>query len=141
MPYKIVDDLLYFDDDERELRLCVPSTMKVEVFKLAYDKIRHFGYARIHERLTEGLYIFNMSTKLYEFIRHYSHYQLNQTLRYKSYDFLQSILTSFRPFYTLTIDFILVLPRSFSLLDDCDYILLITNKFFKVVIFIVDKTT
>ena len=74
MFYKIVDDLLYFDDDERRLRLCVPSTIKVEVFKLAYDKIKHFEYTRIYERLTKELYIFNMSIKLYEFIRHYSHY-------------------------------------------------------------------
>ena len=48
--------------------------MKTEVFKLAYNKMKHFDYARTHERLIEKLYIYNMITKLYEFIRHCFYY-------------------------------------------------------------------
>ena len=82
-----------------------------------------------------------MSIKLHEFIRHYPHYQINQISRHKPYDSLQPILTPIKPFHTLIIDFILTLPKSFPLLDEYDYILLITNKFFKTIIFIVDTTT
>ena len=77
MLYKIVDDLLYFDDDKRELRLYVLSTIKAEVFKLIYDEIRYFEYTQTHERLTKELYIFNISIKLYKFIKYYLHYQIN----------------------------------------------------------------
>lgn len=83
--YKLIDDLLYFDDDEKGLRLCISTIVKAEVFKLAHDEISHPGYARTHERLTQGLYIYNIATKLHEFIRHYPHCQLNQTPRYKPY--------------------------------------------------------
>ena len=70
MLYKVIDDLLYFDDDKKDLRLCVLTVIKVEVFKLIYDKIRYFDYAHIHKRLIKKLYIYNMITKLYEFIRY-----------------------------------------------------------------------
>ena len=70
----MIDDLFYFDDDERGLRLYVLIAIKTEVFKLIYNEMRYFNYAHTHKRLIEKLYIFNMITKLYEFIRHYSHY-------------------------------------------------------------------
>ena len=73
MLYKLINDLLYFDDDERDLRLYMSTTMKTEIFKLAHNEMRHFDYAHIYERLIERLYIFNIITKLYEFIRHYSY--------------------------------------------------------------------
>lgn len=141
MPYKIVDDLLYFDDEEKGLRLCVPSTMEAEVFKLAHDEMGHPDYARTHERLTEGLYIFNMATKLHEFIRHCPHCQLNQTPRHRPYGSLQPILTPARPFHTLTIDFILALPKSLPLPDECDCALGVTDKFSKAITYIPEKTT
>ena len=88
MSYKVIDDLLYFDDDERGLRFCVSTVMKAEVFKLTHNEMRHFDYVYTHERLTEELYIFNITTKFHEFIRHCFYCQLNQTPRHKLYDFL-----------------------------------------------------
>ena len=139
MLYKIIDDLLYFDDDEKNLRFYMLMIMKVEVFKLAYDEMRHFNYVYTHKRLIEKVYIFNIITKLYKFIRHYSHYQLNQTSRYKSYDFLQLIFSFIKSFHILIIDFILIFPKSLPLSNKCDCILSIIDKFFKVIIFIFDK--
>ena len=77
MLYKIIDDLLYFDDDERNLRLYILIIVKIEVFKLTHNEIRYFDYVYTHKRLIKKLYIFNITAKLYKFIRHYSHYQLN----------------------------------------------------------------
>ena len=138
LPYRIVDCLLYFDDDEKGLRLCIPTAMEAEVFKLAHDEMGHPGYARTHEKLTQGLYIFNMATKLHEFIRHCPHCQLNQTLRHRPYGSLQPILSPARPFHTITIDFTLGLPTS---TEGFDCILSITDKFSKAVTFIPGKTT
>ena len=77
MLYKIIDNLLYFDDDEWNLRLYVLIVIKVEVFKLAHNEIKYFDYAYTHKRLFKKLYIFNIITKFYEFIRHCFYYQLN----------------------------------------------------------------
>ena len=110
--YKIIDNLLYFDNDKRGLRLYVSIVMKIEVFKLTHNEIRHFDYARTHKRLIEKFYIFNIATKFHKFIRHYSHYQLNQISHYKSYGFLQSIFSPVKSFHTLIINFILTLSKS-----------------------------
>ena len=74
LPYRIVNELLYFNNDERGLRLYIPTSIEQEVFQLAYNKIGYPGYTRIYKRLIEGLYIFNIAIKLYEFIRYYPHY-------------------------------------------------------------------
>ena len=137
IPYRLIDDLLYFEDDERGLRLCIPTVMEGEVFKLAHDEMGHPGYARTHERLTQGLYMYNMATKLHEFIRHCPHCQLNQTPRHRPYGSLQPIFSPARPFHTLTIDFILALPKT---LDGLDYAMGITDKFSKAITYIPGKT-
>ena len=139
LPYRIVDELLYFDDDEKGLRLCIPSAMEGEVFKLAHDEMGHPGYARTHERLTGNLYIFNLTTKLHEFIRHCPHCQLNQTPRHKPYGSLQPIFSPAKPFHTLTIDFILALPQSHP--DGYDCTMSVTDKFSKAITFLPGKTT
>ena len=139
MSYKVIDDLFYFDDDKRGLRLCVSIIIKIEIFKLTHNKMKHFDYAHTHKRLIEKLYIFNIIMKLYEFIRHCSHYQLNQILRYKLYNSLQSIFSPIKSFHILIIDFILALLRSLPLLNECDYILSIIDKLFKAITFISNK--
>ena len=103
--------MLYFDDDERGLRLVIPTAMEGEVFQLAHDEMGHPGYARTNERLTEGLYMYNMSTKLHEFIRHCPQCQVNQVPRHRPYGALQPVFSPARPFHTLIIDFILALPQ------------------------------
>ena len=135
--YKIINDLLYFDDDKRDLWLYISIVIKVEVFKLAHNEMRHFDYAHTYKRLIKKLYIYNIITKLYEFIRHCFYCQLNQISRYKLYDFLQSIFSSIKLFHILIIDFILIFSKSLS--DECDCILSMIDKFSKVIIFIFDK--
>ena len=132
LPYKLVDDLLYFDG-ERGLRLCLPTSMEAEVFKLAHDEMGHPGYARTHERLTGSIYIYNMATKLHEYLRHCPHCQLHQTPRHLPYGSLQPIYTPSRPFHTITIDFILALPKA-STGEDCA--MSVTDKFSKALTFI-----
>ena len=72
--YHIVDKLLYFDNNEKKFRLYVSLVFKIEIFKLTYNKIKYLEYARTHERLIKELYIFDITIKLYKFIRYYSNY-------------------------------------------------------------------
>ena len=133
LPYQIEDDLLYFNDPDKGLRLCLPASMEAEVFKLAHDEMGHPGYARTHERLTGSIYVYNMSTKLHEYLRHCPHCQLHQTPRHAPYGSLQPIYTPSRPFHTITIDFILALPKA-STGEDCA--MSVTDKFSKALTFI-----
>lgn len=135
LPYQIINGLLYFNNPapERGLRLCLSTLIEAEVFKLAYDEMGYLGYARIHERLTGSIYIYNMITKLYEFLRYCPHCQLYQTPRHLSYGSLQPIYTPSRPFYIIIIDFILALPKA-SIGEDCS--MSVTDKFSKALIFI-----
>ena len=53
------------------MRLCVSiRVLKYEIFKLIYNKMRYLDYARTHEKLTRDIYIYNMSIKLYKYLRH-----------------------------------------------------------------------
>ena len=52
---------------------------------------------------------------------------------------MQLIFFSIKSFYILIIDFILIFSKSLSLSNECDYILSMINKFFKIIIFIFDK--
>ena len=113
--------------------------MKTEVFKLTHNEMRYLDYAYTHKRLIKKLYIFNIITKLYKFIRYCSHCQLNQISRYKLYKFLQSIFSFVKSFHILIIDFILTLSKSLPLLNKCDCILSMIDKFSKTIIFIFDK--
>ena len=88
LPYRVVNNLLYFDDNEKSLRLCISSTIKTKVFKFIYNEMSYFNYVYIHERLIKRLYIFKIIIKFYKFIYYCLYYQLNQTSRHKFYDFL-----------------------------------------------------
>ncbi len=135
--YEIRDDLIFYKDLEKESCLCISKSLYDRMFKITYDDIDYSGYAQIHKRLTDLLYFYNLLKNLYEYIWHCSQCQLSQMLHHKSYDVLQSIITSSYSFHTLTINFILAL----SLLkpDKYNIIMLVTNKFSKVITLILSQ--
>ena len=137
IPYRIIRNLIYFVDPEVGLRLCIPQSMIGEVFGLAHDELGHVGYDRTHERLTEGLYIYNMAKELRRYILHCPECQLCRTPRHRPYGLLQSIISPARPFDTITIDFILALLLSKPEKFDC--ILSVTDKFSKAITLIPGK--
>ena len=71
LPYKIVDELLSFDNDKKGLRLCIPPPTETKVFQLAHDEMGHPGYARTHERLTQGLHMSPFATSSSITLDHY----------------------------------------------------------------------
>ena len=68
-----MNNLLYFDNNEKDLRFYIPSIMKTKVFKLTYNEINHFNYTRTYKRFIKKLYIFEIIIKFHKFIRYYSH--------------------------------------------------------------------
>ena len=74
----MIDDLLYFDDNEKSLKLYIFTIIKAKIFKLAYNKMNYLKYIYIYEKFTQGLYVYNLIIKFHEFIRHCFYCQLNQ---------------------------------------------------------------
>ena len=138
LSYCLVQKLIYFDDPEQGLHLCISEGLTKEVFQLAHDKLEHPGYACMHECLTQGLYIYNLLKQLHNFIRHCSQCQLNQTPQHTPYESMQLILSPPQPFHTITLNFILGLP---TLIESFNTVMPVTDKFSKAVMFVPDKTT
>jgi len=140
LPYELKNGLVYYKDIEKGPHLCIPHSLHDEVFKLAHDEMRHSEYARMHERLTDTLYIYDLFKNLHEYLRHCPQCQLNQTPCHKPYGALQPILSLLRPFHTLTIDFILALSV-IKAFETYKTIMSVTDKFSKTVTLIPGRDT
>jgi len=134
--YEIRDNLIFYKDLKKELCLCILKSLYDRMFKIVYDDIDHSEYAQTHKKLIDLLYFYNLLKNLHKYIQHCSQCQLSQTLHYKSYDVLQLIITSSHSFYTLTINFILILSLSKS--DKYNTIISVTDKFSKAITLISD---
>ena len=73
LSYRVINNLFYFDDNEKGLHFYNFSIMKTKVFKFIYNEISYFDYVRTHKRFTKKLYIFKIIIKFHEFIHYYSH--------------------------------------------------------------------
>ena len=49
--YKFINDLFYFDNNKKNLRLYILTIMKIKIFQLIYNKIKYLKYIRIYKRL------------------------------------------------------------------------------------------
>ena len=134
--YCLIWKLIYFNNSEQGLCLCISADLIKEVFQLAHNKLSHSEYAHMYKHLTQGLYIYNLLKQLYDFIRYCSQYQLNQTLWHIFYKLIQSILSLLWLFHTITLNFILSLSISVKVYDT---VMSVTDKFSKAVTFVPDK--
>lgn len=133
LPYTMVWGLIYYKNIEWGYWLCISAILYKKVFKLAHNFMRHSGYAHTHKRLTDSLYLLNLFKHLHEYICHCSQCQLMQTPHHHPYEAMQFILMPSRPFYIITIDFILTLSQS---TERFNTIMSVTDKFSKAVTFI-----
>ena len=77
LSYKLINNLLYFDDSEIEIRLYVLiRILEYKVFRLAHDEMKYFDYTRTYKKLTRNIYILNIIIKLHKYLRYYSYCQL-----------------------------------------------------------------
>ena len=142
--YRKNDFIFRFDDyitDEHAFefrRLCIFQQLIADILDTIHDSSNdHSEFAKCYERVFSFYFIRGLSRQLRDYLRHCSKCQIHQTRRHKSYDSLQSILTSSICFHTITIDFILTLLKS---RENYDCFMSITCKFIKRVICICDKT-
>ncbi len=136
LSYEIRDNLIFYKDLEKGLYLCILKSLYDRMFKIVYDNIDYSEYVQTHKRLTDLLYFYDLLKNLHKYIQDCSQCQLSQTLHYKSYDVLQSIITSSHSFHMLTIDFILTLSLLKS--DKYNIIMSVTDKFSKAITLISD---
>lgn len=123
------NDLIYYLDDfnDRE-RLCIPKQLEQKIFELAHDKHSHGGFQRTYERIVEAYYMRHLTRRLKRYILHCPECQVNQTKRHAPYGSLRPILTPPLALHTITIDFILALPR---LKNGFNVMMSVTDKFSK----------
>ena len=106
------------------------------MFSQVHNKMDHVGYAQIYQQLSKRLYICHMAKLLRKYLHHCPKCQLQMTSRHLLYGSLQLIISPPRPFYTITIDFILVLLTFFKGFDSA---MSVIDKFSKRVMFIAGK--
>lgn len=120
-------------------RLCIPQPLVSDIFATVHGAANgHAGFRKCYEQLASSYYVRGMSRQLRDYLRHCPDCQIHQTRRHKPYGALQPILTPPVPFHTLTIDFILGLPKS---REGFDAAMSVTCKFSKRVTSILGKST
>ncbi len=92
-------------------RLCIPHPVVKDILDMAHGD-GHPGFARCYDRISSSWYIRGLSRYLRDYLKHCPECQVYQTRRHAPYGSLQPILTPPVPFHTISIDFILALPRS-----------------------------
>ena len=128
------NEIIYHVDSNAR-RLCISISMKHEIFQFAHDVNQHFDVHRCYERIASILYVSRLFKKIRKYIKHCSICQLTQIKRHRSYDELNSIISSSTSFHIIIMNFILVLSNDF------DALFIVICKYSRKVIFIVDKKT
>lgn len=91
-------------------RMCVSKSMiKNFLITIYNDFNNYFEFDRIYKRINVSWYIKNLIKYLKNYIEHCSQCKINRTQQHKLYESLQFILSLFISFYTLIVDFVLIL--------------------------------
>ncbi|KAI1000712.1 hypothetical protein K3495_g7486 [Podosphaera aphanis] len=140
LPFEARHGLLYAKSHELHSirRPVIPQALQIEVFRRAHDSLGHIGFNRIHERISNTLYMFNITKALRAHLWHCRECQVNRTPRHPPFGNLQPILTPPYLFHTISIDFILALPK--TPLEGWDFVMTITDKFSKVITILPGKS-
>ena len=134
--FQLIDDLIYYVKGDQP-RLCIPENSIHDVLKLAHDDNFHAGHHRAYDRL-KTVYVRRLSRRLTNYIRHCPSCQLNQTKRHKPYGELAPISTPNMPYHTISIDFVLALPKQDH---GFDCLMSVTDKFTRKTLLIQGKST
>ena len=116
-------------------RFCIFYFVVSNILRLIHDD-EHANYAKCFEKIFVSYYIRDLSRYLRDYLKHCSKCQMYQIKKYTSYNSLQFILISSISFYTIIIDFILIL---FVFDDELNIAMFVICKFTKRFTFVVDK--
>lgn len=119
------EGLLYHIKD-KQLHLCIPASLKKEIFDLVHDKNAHEGRNKAAHWICQSFYIRHLSKWLRVYIKHCSQCSLNQTKRHCLYKELNPFPSSPKPFHTIAMDWIIALSVTKW---GKDTLLTITDKF------------
>ena len=126
------NDLIFYIDFEYR-RLYISNIMKFFFFKLIYNDNTYTSIHKYYNRLMKTLFISRLSRKIRRYIKYCSNCQLTQNKRYRLYEKLIIIVFSLYFFYIIIMNFIL------TLFEKLNIVLTIIDKFFRRIIFIIDK--
>jgi len=133
------DELIYYlDSVDAHCQLCIPKALEKDIFEMVHDNHHHTGFHRAYNKIVAELYIQNLSQWLKQYITHCSKCQNYQTMQHVLYEALQPIVELPISFHTVTVDFILGLPKT---REGFDMIMTTTCKFSKKVEFMPGKET
>ena len=133
--------LLYFEDSEGNIRVCVPEKLRFQIINEDHENITegaHSGYHRAYNRLASTYFWPRMSKDIKEFVTSCDICQKSKTKRHAPYGLLKPIPIPSKPFEIITMDFIPELPKTESGLNN---ILVVVDKLTKFAIFIPTVTT
>jgi hypothetical protein len=143
LSFTLKSDFLIYRSDQIALnhvyefkRLCISSIVIKNILNIAHDT-EHFDFVKCYDIISFSWYIHELTKHLRQYLRHCLKCQVFQIRRHKSYDSLQSILTSNVSFHIITIDFILTL----SDIDKYDCAMFVICKFSKRICLILEKTS
>lgn len=131
LPFERGNELIFKLDDITsnytfsDRRLYISKIAIKHFFETIYSD-EYIDYVKMYNIIFKHWYIKGLTRKLRDYLRYYLKYQLYQTRRHLSHEFLQSIQLSPMPFYILTIDFILTIPESKKRYD---YIIFVIDKY------------
>ena len=130
--FELNNEFIYYIDEEAR-RLCLLIAIKEKIFRLIHDENAHARIYKCFDRVVEIFYVFKLFKKIRRYIEHCFNCQLTQIKRHKSYDELMSIISSSYSFHTIVMNFIVILS------NELNSIFIVTCKFFKRIILIIDK--
>ena len=117
---------LPFTQDEKGLiwhngsgipHLCIPQQLASEVLRITHTEAGHPGFARTFERAAGSWYIPRLGRHVRDFLCHCPECLVYQTQCHSPYGSLQPIQSLSVPFHTITLDFVLALPKSLERIE------------------------
>jgi hypothetical protein len=138
--YRVANNgLLYFEDADGHLRLCVPKTERNEILQSVHDDAHesaHAGWERTLSAIRERFYWPRMSSDVKEYVRTCDPCQKIKHNRGAASGFLQPLEIPSKPFDDISLDLITGLPKS----NEKDAILVVVDKLTKYAHFIATNT-
>ena len=108
------------------------------MFELIYNRQHYSGFYRTYDRIISSIYIRHLVKYLRTYINYYLECELNQIKRYKPYKSIISINRSKVSFHIIAINFVVALS---IIIDEYNCLLIVTNKFFKRALIVLEETT
>ena len=118
--------------------LCISASCEQNILAIIHDENNYVDFDKIYQRIVSSYYIKSLSTHLKKYLKHCSKCNINQIKRHRSYDRLQSIISSFTSFHTITMNFVLIMSFAHNIMNN---VMTVICKFFKKVIIISRQNT